>query len=93
MLDDLGKPARAESYSFQIAGSNLAGLSGVPIHVDSLCWAKSAMSLGMAGFRTSQAQLMSSTGTKGLDPLERYADVRAQYFVLRDKVEAGEVPP
>ena len=39
---------------------------------------------------------MSSTGTKGkgLDPLERYSDVRAQYFiVLRDKVKAGEVPP
>ena len=30
---------------------------------------------------------------KGLDQLERSSDVRAQYFVLRDKVEAGEVPP
>ena len=30
---------------------------------------------------------------KGLDPLERSFDVRAQNFVLRDNVEAGEVPP
>ena len=30
---------------------------------------------------------------KRLDPLERSSDVRAQNFVLRDKVEAGEVPP
>ena len=30
---------------------------------------------------------------KGLDPLERSSDVRAQNFVLRDNVEAGEVPP
>ena len=29
---------------------------------------------------------------KGLDPLERSYEVRAWYFVLRDKVEAGVVP-
>ena len=30
---------------------------------------------------------------KGLDPLDQSSDVRAQNFVLRDNVEAGEVPP
>ena len=30
---------------------------------------------------------------KRLDPLERFSDVRGQYFVVRDKVEVGEVPP
>ena len=30
---------------------------------------------------------------KGLDPLERSSDARAQYLALRDKVKAREVPP
>ena len=30
---------------------------------------------------------------KELDPLERSSDFRAQYFVLRNKVDAGTVPP
>ena len=41
MLDNLGKPARAESCRFQHAGSNLAGLLGVPIHVNLQYWVKS----------------------------------------------------
>ena len=39
------------------------------------------------------ADVIHRNERKGLDPLERSSDVKAQYFVLRDKVDAGELPP
>ena len=68
----------------------MAGLSG------------GSVVLGEVSHVTGDGGLQDSTGVadvilwnegKGLDPLERSSDVRAQNFVLRDKVEAGEVPP
>ena len=53
------------------------------------------MSLGMVRLQDflGVADVTHWNEGKGLDPLERSSDVRAQYFVLRDKVEVEEVPP
>ena len=74
MLDDFGKPARAESCLFQHAGSNLAGLLGVPIYVDCRIVVEGVVShvTGNGGLQDfpSVADVIHWNEGKGLHPLE-----------------------
>ena len=80
ILDDLGKPARTFWSSDPCQFVVLGDVSHV------------AGDVGLKDF-PGVADVNHWNEGKGLDPLERSPDVRAQNFVLRDNVEAGEFSP